>query len=337
MRRVRVRCAANSGWSSRYSNTSRRATKGSPAACVASDAVAVTRARRLRSDAGISAGRAGSGRAARALDNSSTPSVPASASTRIGRSFMRTTVPLCHRALTWPGRLRTLAHGSRMQQLVFAIVQGPPVSWRPPRSALGMIETRAFDELVVVSSQLERIPEPNTRTLALHHDVVAATMEADGVLPFRFGTSLDAGELEGWLAAHAARIRAALGQPGACRDEREAPAAHLRTRPRARLARLRGGPAGRGHAPRPRGSPDRARERRALALPARRPREQPGGIARLPRPAPRGGRAPRAYRAGGVARREQRGRAGPARGRLLVRSAAGPPACGPRGAPGSAP
>src|SRR2546422_937808 len=104
-----------------------------------------------------------------------------------------------------------------MQRLLFAIVQGPPVSWRPPRSALGMIETRAFDELVVVSSQLERIPEPNTRTLALHHDVVAATMEADGVLPFRFGTSLDAGELEGWLAAHAARIRAALGQPGAGR------------------------------------------------------------------------------------------------------------------------
>src|SRR2546425_5083817 len=99
-----------------------------------------------------------------------------------------------------------------MQQLLFAIVQGPPVSWRPPRSALSMIETRAFDELVVVSSQLERIPEPNARTLALHHEVVTATMEADGVLPFRFGTALDAGELEGWLAAHAARIRAALGQ-----------------------------------------------------------------------------------------------------------------------------
>src|SRR3989442_14971983 len=141
-----------------------------------------------------------------------------------------------------------------MQRLLFAIVQGPPVSWRPPRSALGMIETRAFDEPVVVSSQLERIPEPNTRTLALHHGVVAATMEADGLLPFRFGTSLDAGELEGWLAAHAARIRAPLGQPGACRDEREAPAAHLRTRPRARLARLRRRAARRGHAPRPRRS-----------------------------------------------------------------------------------
>src|SRR2546425_6905627 len=46
----------------------------------------VTAARRLRSDAGISAGRAGSGRAARTLDKSSTTSVPASASTRIGRS-----------------------------------------------------------------------------------------------------------------------------------------------------------------------------------------------------------------------------------------------------------
>src|SRR2546426_382308 len=138
-----------------------------------------------------------------------------------------------------------------MQRLLFAIVQGPPVSWRPPRSALGMIETRAFDELVVVSSQLERIPEPNTRTLALHHDVVAATMEADGGLPFRFGTSLDAGELEGWLAAHA------------------------------------------------------------------------------------GGGALGGYRAGGVARGEHRGRAAGAVARLLVRSAAGPPACGPRGASGS--
>src|SRR3989454_8320341 len=137
--------------------------------------------------------------------------------------------------------------------------------------------------------------------------------------------------------ARRADPRRARSAPGACRDEREAPAAHLRTRPRARLSRLRGGPVGRGHAPRPRGSPDRARERRALALPARRPREQSGGIARLPRPAQRGGRAPRAYRAGGVARREHRGRADRAVARLLVRSAAGPPAGGPRGAPGSTP
>jgi hypothetical protein len=99
-----------------------------------------------------------------------------------------------------------------MHRLLFAIVQGSPVSWRPPPSALGVIETRAFGELVVVSSPLDRIPEPNARTLALYHEVVAATVEAEGVLPFRFGAALPAGELDGWLAAHAGRIRAALGQ-----------------------------------------------------------------------------------------------------------------------------
>src|SRR3989442_287356 len=110
-----------------------------------------------------------------------------------------------------------------MQRLLFAIVQGPPVSWRPPRSALGMIETRAFDELVVVSSQLERIPEPNTRTRALHHDVVAATMEADGVLPFPFGTALDARELEGSPAGgHAVRAPRAAARPP--RSPRRGPA-----------------------------------------------------------------------------------------------------------------
>ena len=103
-----------------------------------------------------------------------------------------------------------------MHRLLFAIVQGPPVSWSPPPSALGVIETRAFDELVVVSSALDRIPESNARTLALYHEVVAATMDAEGVLPFRFGTTLHADDLDGWLAAHGERIRAALGQLRGC-------------------------------------------------------------------------------------------------------------------------
>src|SRR6266480_1940728 len=103
-----------------------------------------------------------------------------------------------------------------MHRLLFAIVQGPPVSWRSPPSALGVIETRAFDKLVVVSSALDRIPESNARTLALYHEVVAATMDAEGVLPFRFGTTLHADDLDGWLVAHGERIRAALGQLRGC-------------------------------------------------------------------------------------------------------------------------
>jgi len=208
---------------------------------------------------------------------------------------------------------------------------GPPVSWRPPRR-VGMIETRAFDELVVVSSQLERI---RSRTRARSRSTTTSSprrWRPDGVLPFR----------------SAPRWTPASSRAGSRRTPRgSAPRSVSRGRvemnvkllrltcghgPRARLARA----ARRARRAWTRSAtsriPDRARERRALALPARRPREQPGGIARTSSSAQRGGRAPRAYRAGGVARREHRGRADRAVARLLVRSAAGPPACGPRGA-----
>lgn len=64
----------------------------------------------------------------------------------------------------------------------------------------------------MLACDCERLPPATARTLAQHHEVVAAAMDADALLPFRFGTAVPAGELAAWLAAHAARIRATLAE-----------------------------------------------------------------------------------------------------------------------------
>jgi hypothetical protein len=65
-------------------------------------------------------------------------------------------------------------------------------------------------------SALERPPEANARTLALHHDVVASTLEASATVPFRFGVVVDAVDLDAWLAAHAALVNTTLAQLRGC-------------------------------------------------------------------------------------------------------------------------
>jgi hypothetical protein len=99
-----------------------------------------------------------------------------------------------------------------MYQHLFAIVGRLPVSWRPPESVLGRVELRAVDGFDVISSGCERAPAANAQTLARHEEVVTAAMAADALLPFRFGTVVPAIELDAWLAAHAARIRATLAE-----------------------------------------------------------------------------------------------------------------------------
>ncbi len=67
-------------------------------------------------------------------------------------------------------------------------------------------------DLVVLASPLDILPEANARTLALHHDVVATTLDAAAVVPLRFGTVVATADLDAWLGAHAQLVRATLGQ-----------------------------------------------------------------------------------------------------------------------------
>jgi hypothetical protein len=99
-----------------------------------------------------------------------------------------------------------------MYQHLFAIVDRLPASWRPPATRLGPVAARAVAELALIASSCDRLPEASAHALASHHDVVASTLDAAAVLPFRFGTVVPATELDGWLDAHAARIRAMLAE-----------------------------------------------------------------------------------------------------------------------------
>jgi hypothetical protein len=74
---------------------------------------------------------------------------------------------------------------------------------------------RRLGNLAVVTCDLDLAPMANARTLAIHHDVVATTLEAAATLPFRFGTVVSA-DFDAWLDAHAPLVRATLGQLRGC-------------------------------------------------------------------------------------------------------------------------
>jgi Gas vesicle synthesis protein GvpL/GvpF len=100
-----------------------------------------------------------------------------------------------------------------MYQYLYAIADRLPVAWRPPAASVGgPVELRRLGDLAILVSRLDRLPEANARTLALHHDVVATTLDAFGTVPFRFGMVVDARDLDAWLAAHAPLVNTTLAQ-----------------------------------------------------------------------------------------------------------------------------
>jgi hypothetical protein len=104
-----------------------------------------------------------------------------------------------------------------MYQYLYAIADRLPAGWRPPGVSVGgPVVLRPLDDLVVLASDLEIPPEPNAKTLALHHDVVATTLDAAAAVPFRFGTIVATAQLDAWLGAHAQLVRATLGQLRGC-------------------------------------------------------------------------------------------------------------------------
>lgn len=96
---------------------------------------------------------------------------------------------------------------------LLAIAERLPAAWRPPSSAPDLpIELARHAELALIASPVAGVPVPTARALARHHDVVASAMDADALLPFRFGTVLPAADVDAWLAAHAGRLRQGLGR-----------------------------------------------------------------------------------------------------------------------------
>jgi len=104
-----------------------------------------------------------------------------------------------------------------MYEYLYAIADLLPAAWRPPDASIGgPVVLRRLGDLVVLASPLDLLPEANARTLALHHDVVATTLDAAAAVPFRFGTVVATADLDAWLGAHAQLVRATLGQLRGC-------------------------------------------------------------------------------------------------------------------------
>lgn len=105
-----------------------------------------------------------------------------------------------------------------MNAYLYAIVERLPPAWRG--SAAGVngapVTARKLGDLIVVSSPMSDVPVGNPRTLARHHDVVASMMDAEAVLPFRYGVAVAAAELEPWVSERRPVIDASLGLVRGC-------------------------------------------------------------------------------------------------------------------------
>jgi hypothetical protein len=102
--------------------------------------------------------------------------------------------------------------GSVYSVYLYATVEGLPRWWKPPPAGVGAepIVARAVTDLSLIASPLTVPLSRTPRTVALHQEVVASLLEARAVIPFDFGTVLDAAELEPWLGTRLSALRAAL-------------------------------------------------------------------------------------------------------------------------------
>jgi hypothetical protein len=101
---------------------------------------------------------------------------------------------------------------------MYAVVEGLPPAWRPPPAVVtaASVDRRPLGPLLLLGSMLDAVPPANPKTLALHHDVVASTLDAQAVLPFRYGTAVADADADAWLAAQRPAIEAALAQVRGC-------------------------------------------------------------------------------------------------------------------------
>ena len=102
-------------------------------------------------------------------------------------------------------------------QYLYAVVEGLPHGWQPPPPVAGeRVERRALTGLVILSSATPVVPPASPTTLALHHDVVASALDADGLVPFRYGTALRAADVDGWLTRERSALDGALASVRGC-------------------------------------------------------------------------------------------------------------------------
>ena len=105
-----------------------------------------------------------------------------------------------------------------MHHYLYALVEGLPAAWRPPADGVGgaAVTVRRCGDRSLITASVDAVPPPNPRTLAAHHDVVASTLDAHAVLPFRYATVAGALGPEGWMASRRDAIDTSLALVGGC-------------------------------------------------------------------------------------------------------------------------
>jgi hypothetical protein len=105
-----------------------------------------------------------------------------------------------------------------MHDYLYAVVDRLPRAWSVPPSGIAgaSVEPRPVGDLVILRSRIAVVPGPTPKTLAAHHDVVASAMDADAMVPFRFGTAVPSPETDGWLLTHRALLHATLAALRGC-------------------------------------------------------------------------------------------------------------------------
>lgn len=100
---------------------------------------------------------------------------------------------------------------------LYAVVEGLPSGWCPPPPVVGeRVECGTLTGLVILSSAASVVPPASPTTLALHHDVVASALDAEGLVPFRYGTALRSSDLDGWLVRERPALDGALASVRGC-------------------------------------------------------------------------------------------------------------------------
>jgi hypothetical protein len=101
---------------------------------------------------------------------------------------------------------------------LYALIEGLPPAWRPPAAGVGgaAVTVRRCGDRSLITAVIDAVPPPSPRTLAAHHNVVASTLDAHAVLPFRYATLAGPLGPDGWLASRRDAIDTSFALVGGC-------------------------------------------------------------------------------------------------------------------------
>src|SRR4029453_13138785 len=113
---------------------------------------------------------------------------------------------------------RSTGRVTAVNHYLYALVDRMPAAWQCPSGGIGgsAVVPQRVDDVVVLGSIVQSVPQATPRTLALHHDVVGSVMDAAALVPFHYGATVPFAALPEWVSAPRAEVGGARAGAGAC-------------------------------------------------------------------------------------------------------------------------